>query len=195
MKKFAILVAFALAACSSLAAKDYWYVCLGSFKKQANADNYVQYLKKEDVQACIFDVIVSGTLMHRVVQSKPFETFALANDSRKKLQKEQFFQTLGINDLWVCRGQIAEKTAGKGQFFPCTPIDADVSHKLALEPTSPRPAPFRTAPTWDNKAEGAPKTVQGDRPLDEDLKIHRMPNGDITIESDKGFNGITMSRR
>ena len=180
MKKVAMLAATAILACSAIAAEDSWYVCLGSFKKQSNADNYVVYLAKNNVTARIVDVNLSGTVMHRVVQSTGYGKNADSYDRRSKLQKEWFIQKLGINDLWVCKGSESKQARdGAG----AAPIDSDVKRELWLEPADPKPAAaFRDVPVWTAKA------------VDDDQEFRFNPDGDFEIVTDRGFGNITVTR-
>ena len=186
MKRITLLAALAIAACSTLAAKDYWYVCLGSFKKQSNADNYVLYLKAQGLSARISDVqLAEGCVMHRVLFSTPSESYADAFDKRTKLQKQDFITKLGINDLWVCRTAPADGMAGSGS--PCQqhssgPIDSDVRSNVWLEPADYNPAAQRRIPTWD------------DEPLDAKGDFKVSSSGDFELVSNGGFSDITVTR-
>ena len=181
MKKVAMLAAIAIAACSALAAQDTWFVCLGSFKKQGNADSYVKYLAANNVTARIVDVTLpSGNLMHRVIQSKGYDKYADAYDRRSKLQKERFIQILGINDLWVFKSGEPKQAKDKAG---SAPIDSDVKRDLWLEPAAPKPAAFRDVPVWT-----ASKAV------DEDQEFRFNPDGDFEIVTDRGFGNIIVTR-
>ncbi len=181
MKKVAMLAVITILACSALAAQESWYVCLGSFKKLSNADNYVKYLAANNVTARIVDVTLpSGTVMHRVVQSNAYGKYSDANDRRGKLQKERFIQILGINDLWVFKS--GDSKQPKEKQADTAPIDSDVRRDLWLEPTSPKPAAFRDVPAWTVKA------------TDDDQEFHFNPDGDFEIVTDRGFGNITVTR-
>ena len=172
MKRIAMLVAIALAVTCSLAAQDSWYVCLGSFKKQSNADNYVKYPASRNLSARIVDVnLKDGRLMHRVLQSQGYSSYADAYDRRSKLQKQDFITRLGINDLWVCKAAAESPSTSSGE----TPA-------LRLEPTDPNPAAYRKVPTWGSGA------------LDDNQEFRFNPDGDFEIVTDRGFGHITVTR-
>lgn len=182
MKKIAMFIMVSIVACSVLAAKDSWYVCLGSFKKLGNADNYVKYLAANDITARIIDVTLpSGSLMHRVVQSKSYGSYSDAYDRRSKLQKERFIQILGIHDLWVFRSG-EPKPSKETLHTDSEPFDSDVRRDLWLEPADPRPAAFRDVPVWKAGA------------TDEDQEFRFNPDGDFEIVTDRGFGNITVTR-
>ncbi len=181
MKKIAMLAAIALAACSALAAQDSWYVCLGSFKKQSNADNYVKYLASKNLSAVIVDATLKdGRLMHRVVQNKTYGSYADAYSVRSKLQKESYILALGIKDLWVFKGGAVSQD--KKEKADSAPIDSSYRHDLWLEPTDPHPAAFRKVPGWGGGA------------LDENQDFRFNPNGDFEIVTNGGFNNIVVTR-
>ena len=184
MKKFVMLAVVMLAFCASLLAEGSWYVCLGSFRKQDNADRYARYLTDRQLSVKIADVCLpDGRVMHRVLQSMPYASYADAFDRRSKLQKEEFILKVGMRDLWVCRDWLPARGTGAAQADADEPIDSSVSHSLRLEPADARMSQFRSVPTW------------GDVDTFEDnFRFSAGDGGDFHIETDHGFDKITVTR-
>ena len=73
MKKIRLLLCLVLLFCSAIFSfSRSLYVCLGSFKVKANAENFVRILARYDVTAAIDTADVNGTTMYRVVLAEPF---------------------------------------------------------------------------------------------------------------------------
>ena len=78
-----------------------WFVCLGSFKIEENAINFVKLLKEKGFEAGIDKNFIRGELFNRVLLKIDFDDVELARKKRDVILSE-YGVGLKLKDLWVC---------------------------------------------------------------------------------------------
>ncbi len=101
MRKFIILLCILAFSVFPLIAEP-WFVCLGSFTIEDNAQKFVQVLKNKGFDADIDKREIKGTLYYRVLLLLDFEDVESARKKRDVLLTQEGIVALRLKDLWVC---------------------------------------------------------------------------------------------
>jgi len=105
------LIALLLLLATNLYAQK-WYVCVGSFRSDKNADQRVAQLESYDIPACIAEFKKSETdILYRILVDIPFNTLDEAHKKIAELNKNPGIKKLGITGLWAVQAENTRKTA------------------------------------------------------------------------------------
>jgi len=77
-------------------------VCLGSFKVEQNAINFVKLLEEKGFEAGIDQQFVNGVLFNRVLLKIDFDDVEMAREKRDIVLDEKGLVGLKLKDLWLC---------------------------------------------------------------------------------------------
>lgn len=89
-----------------------WYVCVGSFRSDKNADQRVEQLESYDIPACITEFKKSETdILYRILVDIPFNNLDDAHRKIAELNKNPGIKKLGITGLWAVQAENTRKTA------------------------------------------------------------------------------------
>lgn len=81
---------------------DSWFVCLGSFKEQKNAEKFVSLLKSENIQASIYLHKKDSGTFYRVLLDQKFDFINEARNKRNEINNHPFIRNLNLSGLWAC---------------------------------------------------------------------------------------------
>ena len=81
---------------------DSWFVCLGSFKEQKNAEKFVSLLKSENIQASIYLHKKDSGTFYRVLLDQKFDFINEARNKRNEINNHPFIKNLNLSGLWAC---------------------------------------------------------------------------------------------
>ncbi|CEM61805.1 hypothetical protein DWQ65_10335 [Treponema phagedenis] len=100
MKKlFCVLL---LCTTSVLCFAETWFVCLSSFRIEANAKRFVKVLKNNGLSAEIDKQVIGEKVFYRVLLTDPFETRQTARQKKDTLADSSYAQKLSFKGLWIC---------------------------------------------------------------------------------------------
>ena len=102
------------AALLPLAAGD-WYVCLGSFRVAANAQNLSVLLNERGLPNAVTRHGDGPDTLYRVVYERPFADRDEARIFKNGLLGDSRVRSLGISGLWICEAEIGEPQEAVGQ--------------------------------------------------------------------------------
>lgn len=87
-----------------------WYVCLGSFKIESNAEKFSSVLEQNGLSNIIASYENAQGVLYRVLYERSFEKSEEAWIFRNGLQADKRVRALGISGLWICKEAQAEKS-------------------------------------------------------------------------------------
>lgn len=77
---------------------DSWFVCLGSFKEQKNAEKFVSLLKSENIQASIYLHKKDSGTFYRVLLDQKFDFIAVGSENN--LSENDLIDTSRELQIW-----------------------------------------------------------------------------------------------
>ena len=114
IRKHILCAAMLCAALLPLAAGD-WYVCLGSFRVAANAQNLSVLLNERGLPNAVTRHGDGPDTLYRVVYERPFADRNEARIFKNGLLGDSRVRALGISGLWICEAEIDEPQEAVGQ--------------------------------------------------------------------------------
>ena len=114
IRKHILCAAMLCAALLPLAAGD-WYVCLGSFRVAANAQNLSVLLNERGLPNAVARHGDGPDTLYRVVYERPFADRDEARIFKNGLLGDSRVRALGISGLWICEAEIDEPQEALGQ--------------------------------------------------------------------------------
>ena len=114
IRKHILCAAMLCAALLPLAAGD-WYVCLGSFRVAANAQNLSVLLNERGLPNAVTRHGDGPDTLYRVVYERPFADRDEARIFKNGLLGDSRVRSLGISGLWICEAEIDEPQEAVGQ--------------------------------------------------------------------------------
>ena len=114
IRKHILCAAMLCAALLPLAAGD-WYVCLGSFRVAANAQNLSVLLNERGLPNAVTRHGDDPDTLYRVVYERPFADRDEARIFKNGLLGDSRVRALGISGLWICEAEIDEPQEALGQ--------------------------------------------------------------------------------
>lgn len=114
IRKHILCAAMLCAALLPLAAGD-WYVCLGSFRVAANAQNLSVLLNERGLPNAVTRHGDGPDTLYRVVYERPFADRDEARIFKNGLLGDSRVRSLGISGLWICEAEIGEPQGAVGQ--------------------------------------------------------------------------------
>lgn len=101
MKRYLAILLFLMFSISLIFCNK-WFVCLGSFKAEQNAINFVKLLEEKGFKAGIDKQFINGELFNRVLLKIDFDDINLAREKRDVVLNEKGLLGLKLKDLWLC---------------------------------------------------------------------------------------------
>ena len=101
MKRYLVILLFLMFSISLIFCNK-WFVCLGSFKVEQNAINFVKLLEEKGFEAGIDQQFVNGELFNRVLLKIDFDDIEMAREKRDVVLDNKGLVGLKLKDLWLC---------------------------------------------------------------------------------------------
>lgn len=169
-KKLLLACIFLMAANLFAQTTKKWYICAGSFKGEPNANQRVQVLKNNNIDAFItrFEK-ADNDIYLRILINEPFDTLDTAHIRLAELNSNTVFASLGITGLWCCQAEVPEepKELEEGRYILIK--DSDTGHPVP-------DADVNIDKKWDVKTSN-----EGKAPLP-----NQIPDGEHEITVTKG---------
>ncbi|MCH5293257.1 MAG: SPOR domain-containing protein [Treponema sp.] len=128
-RSIVFLIIFSLAAMPPLFAKD-WFVCLGSFRERANAEQFKESLAAQSVPTFVSKAENAGQTLYRVLLSEPFSNAKDALKLRDGIE-QPLKKHIEINSrLWVCLADPPNHAEPEKRMIHVT--DSDTGNPIAL---------------------------------------------------------------
>ena len=135
-----------------------WYLCMGSFKNEKNAQSLVESLKYNGFDSIIDNYEKNSELYYRVLLAQSYSDRNTARSKIKEFENNPVIKKLKINGIWICTA--SENLTKKLE--PKTPVDVtkdlviekegeSPTEKAQAEKTQPEKAPAVETPSVDAK--------------------------------------------
>lgn len=85
-----------------------WYLCLGSFKNQQNAQNFLMTLSSENLEVCTAEHKTKDGILYRVLINQPCETWEQVVTLRNSLKANKTLVQKVSGNIWAC--EVVEST-------------------------------------------------------------------------------------
>lgn len=146
-KRFSIIFILTLLFSLPVFSQD-WYLCVGSFKNEKNAQTLVESLKYNGFDSIIDNYEKDSELYYRVLLAQSYSDRNLARSKIKDIEKDPIIKKLKISGIWICTAsdKITKKTETQ------TPLD--VTNELVIE----KEAEKKTTKTVDTNPKTSEKT-------------------------------------
>lgn len=102
MRKMLAAALFFFLCIQMIAFAESWFVCLGSFKVEENAKNFVKALENKGFKAGIDKQKLHGAFYYRVLLQTDFSDIKEARQKRDNLSASAEIRALKLKGLWVC---------------------------------------------------------------------------------------------
>lgn len=92
----------ALLTLSAFAFADDWYICVGSFKNEKNAEQFKAKLAEKNIGTFTSEYQKNESeKFYRLLLSEKFDSKEKSLEVKRQLSKNSFIKGLGIKDMWV----------------------------------------------------------------------------------------------
>ena len=146
-KRFSIIFLLTLLFSVPVFSED-WYLCMGSFKNEKNAQSLVESLKYNGFDSIIDNYEKNSELYYRVLLAQSYSDRNTARSKIKEFENNPVIKKLKINGIWICTA--SENLAKKLE--PKTPVDVTKDLVIEKEGESPtEKAPAVETPSVDAK--------------------------------------------
>lgn len=146
-KRFSIIFILTLLFSLPVFSQD-WYLCVGSFKNEKNAQTLVESLKYNGFDSIIDNYEKDSELYYRVLLAQSYSDRNLARSKIKDIEKDPIIKKLKISGIWICTA--SEKITKKVE----TQTPLDVTKELVIE----KEAEKKTTKTVEEKPKTSEKT-------------------------------------
>nr|MCR5765969.1 SPOR domain-containing protein [Treponema sp.] len=125
-KRFSIIFILTLLFSLPVFSQD-WYLCVGSFKNEKNAQTLVESLKYNGFDSVIDNYEKDSELYYRVLLAQSYSDRNLARSKIKDIEKDPIIKKLKISGIWICTA--SDKITKKVE----TQTPLDVTKELVIE--------------------------------------------------------------
>lgn len=83
-----------------------WFVCVGSYSSNDNADELVYSLQKKGISTFVYAYTKeNGNKLFRVLIDEPFDSRDDARKSRDLIEQSKEIKDLNLSGLWICQAE------------------------------------------------------------------------------------------
>ena len=157
-KRFSIIFILTLLFSLPVFSQD-WYLCVGSFKNEKNAQTLVESLKYNGFDSIIDTFEKDSELYYRVLLAPSYSDRNVARSKIKDIEKDPIIKKLKISGIWICP---ASETIAKNSTAQ-TPVD--VTNELVIEKTPEKKRSGPSSAKNHNSSQKKRKKPQKREPL------------------------------
>lgn len=139
-KRFSIIFLLTLLFSLPVFSQD-WYLCLGSFKNEKNAQALVESLKYNGFDSIIDNYEKNSELYYRVLLAPGYSDRNIARSKIKEIEKNPVIKKLKISGIWICTA------SDKITASPAPQKPVDVTKDVVIEKEAEKPTPAAITPT------------------------------------------------
>ena len=139
-KRFSIIFLLTLLFSLPVFSQD-WYLCLGSFKNEKNAQDLVESLKYNGFDSIIDNYEKNSELYYRVLLAPGYSDRNIARSKIKEIEKNPVIKKLKISGIWICTA------SDKITASPAPQKPVDVTKDVVIEKEAEKPTPAAITPT------------------------------------------------
>ena len=139
-KRFSIIFLLTLLFSLPVFSQD-WYLCLGSFKNEKNAQTLVESLKYNGFDSIIDNYEKNSELYYRVLLAPGYSDRNIARSKIKEIEKNPVIKKLKISGIWICTA------SDKITASPAPQKPVDVTKDVVIEKEAEKPTPAAITPT------------------------------------------------
>lgn len=139
-KRFSIIFLLTLLFSLPVFSQD-WYLCLGSFKNEKNAQALVESLKYNGFDSIIDNYEKNSELYYRVLLAPGYSDRNIARSKIKEIEKNPVIKKLKISGIWICTA------SDKITASPAPQKPVDVTKDVVIEKGAEKPTSAAITPT------------------------------------------------